>query len=76
MKDNTCFPDVSLFFFIKYDLNKDIPESLSHNDFVRWNNILENQTGDYITFLFDKYNLIFEHLYLWQFVLISLKIPT
>lgn len=35
MKDNICFPNVSLFFFIKSDLNKDIPESLSHNDFVR-----------------------------------------
>ena len=61
MNDNSLFPNVSLFFFIKSNLNNDIkPESLSHDDFVRLNNILENQSvNSNNTFLFDKYNVIY-----------------
>jgi hypothetical protein len=62
MKDNTCFPEVRLFFFNKSNLsmNSIKPENLSHSDFVKLNNILGNQSIDSNNaFLFDKYNIIY-----------------
>nr|YP_009574414.1 hypothetical protein [Arthrobotrys musiformis]QBM31532.1 hypothetical protein [Arthrobotrys musiformis]QBM31682.1 hypothetical protein [Arthrobotrys musiformis] len=55
MEENTCFPNISLFFFRKCDL-----DVIKNYDFKNLNSILENRSNYYDNeFLFKEYNIIY-----------------